>query len=386
MNTAARAESGLRGQQVSITGRLASMSRKEAMRRLELAGATYAIEPGEATNLLVVGNGGPPLGEDGLLTQSLCDARALQDAGAPLCIVQEEELLELLGLQDPREDLGRLYTTEQLSRILDVAPRQIRAWVRHGLIEPVQVVRRLSFFDFRQVATARALSRLTRSGVTPAVIRKSLEQLGLWLGRGAQSLAQLETLESSRLLVVRTEEGLAEPTGQLRLGFDDDDEPGEAPAGSRLRATPDWFELGAEAEEDERLEDAAVAYERAIERGGTAPEICFNLGNTYYSLERAADAVQSLLTAVELDPEYVEAWNNLGNIMAELGELDEAFACFRHALELEPTYADAHYNLAEILAEQGDYDEAREHWRAYLCNDPFSSWAEEVRERLRRTE
>jgi tetratricopeptide (TPR) repeat protein len=384
MNTASKAESGLQGLEVSITGRLASMSRAEAMRRLEQAGARYASAPGESTDVLVVGNGGPPLGADGLLTQSLRDARALQEAGADLRILQEDELLERLGLQDPRADLGRLYTTEQLSRILDVSPRRIRAWVRHGLIEPVQVVRRLAFFDFRSVATARALSRLTRSGVTPKVIRKSLEQLGAWLGRGAQSLAQLETLESSRLLVVRTDEGLAEPSGQLRLGFEDVD---DAPAqGAQLRVTTDWFERGAEAEEDERLDDAAAAYERAIERGGPAPEICFNLGNTYYSLERPADAVRSLLKAVELDPEYVEAWNNLGNIMAELGELDEAFACFRHALELEPTYADAHYNLAEILADQGDYAEAREHWRAYLAGDPFSSWAEEVRERLRRTE
>jgi len=385
MNTAAKAEGGLRGLEVSITGRLASMSRREAMRRLELAGARYASGPGEKTDVLVVGSGGPPLGEDGLLTRSLCDARTLQrtgGAGRRLRIVQEEELLELLGLQDPREDLGRLYTTEQLSRILDVPARRIRAWVRHGLIQPVQVVRRLSFFDFRQVATARALSRLTRSGVTPKVIRKSLEQLGAWLGRGAQSLTQLETLESSRLLVVRTDEGLVEPSGQLRLGFEDL----EQEAAPTLRATPDWFERGAEAEEDERLDDAALAYERALELGGPSPEICFNLGNTYYSLERPADAVQMLLKAVELDPEYVEAWNNLGNIMAELGEPSEAGACFRHALELEPTYADAHYNLAELLADQDDYQEAREHWRAYLAGDPFSSWAEEVRERLRRTE
>jgi tetratricopeptide (TPR) repeat protein len=350
---------------------------------------------------LVVGHGGPPLGEDGRLTSSLREARALQELGSGLRIVAEAELLERLGLEERSEELGRLYTTEQLSRILDVPARTIRAWVRHGLIEPARVVRRLCLFEFRQVASARALSRLTRAGVTPARIRESLERLGLWLGQGERALSQLETLESSRLLVVRTPEGLAEPDGQLRLDFGEQgpEAPGAPgapgagaagePAGRWSRRAsalaPDPFELGAEAEEDGRLEDAAEAYERGLQAGAKRPELYFNLGNVYYSLDRKADAAKALLSAVELDGEYVEAWNNLGNIMADVGEVEEAEGCFLRALELEPGYADAHYNLAEVLADRDDYRGARQHWTAYLAADPFSSTAEVVRERLRRT-
>ena len=361
------------------------MSRDEVARRIREAGGRYVGSTTAHTDLLVVGHGGPPLGEDGRLTRSLREARALQELGGELRIVSEAELLELLGLGERSEELGRLYTTEQLSRILDVPARTLRAWVRHGLIEPAQVVRRLCFFEFRQVASARALSRLTRAGVTPARIRDSLQRLGLWLGQGERALSQLETLESSRLLVVRTSEGLAEPDGQLRLDFEDAEGPeAHGPAQAPVLERDD-FELGAVAEEDGRLEDAALAYERALAVDEARPELRFNLGNVYYSLERKADAVKELLRAVELDAEYVEAWNNLGNIMADVGEVEEALACFRRALELEPDYADAHYNAAEVLADRGDYGAAREHWTAYLAADPFSSTADVVRERLRRT-
>jgi tetratricopeptide (TPR) repeat protein len=283
-------------------------------------------------------------------------------------------------------DLGHLYTAEQFARIQGVPPRRVRAWVRHGLIRPARVVRRLLLFEFRQLATARALARLGAAGVRPAEIRASLERLGTWLAEGEEALSQLEALESGRLLVVRTPEGLAEPDGQLRLDFEAREQParGSAPPRAPVLA-PDWFEAGAESEEAGRFEDAVEAYVRAAEAHPARPEVRFNLANALYTLERKADAVQALLAAVELDPEYVEAWNNLGNIMADVGEIDEALACFARALELEPGYADAHYNLAEVLANEGDYAPAREHWRAYLAADPTSPTADAVRERLART-
>jgi tetratricopeptide (TPR) repeat protein len=314
--------------------------------------------------------------------------------------------------------------------------------VRHGLLRPARVVRRLLLFEFRQLATARVLARLGAAGVRPREIRESLERLGAWLPDregGEAALAQLEAL--GRQLVVRTSEGLAEPDGQLRLGFEEAHGPGHpsgagggaaalgpgrewgtstAPArehpasaprhpwrGSAGRAAlapaleqsgasagrappapalaPDWFELGAEAEEAGRFEEAVEAYARAVRADPDRPEVRFNLANALYALERKADAVQALLAAVELDSEYVEAWNNLGNIMADVGEVDEACACFARALELEPCYADAHYNLAEVLANEGRYGPAREHWRAYLASDPMSPTADAVRERLART-
>lgn len=373
--------------EVAITGRLASMTRAEACSRIVEAGGTYVPSPSRTTAWLIVGQGGPPLGEDGRLTHSLREARDLEAAGTGIQILPEQDFVARLGLEQRREDLQRLFTTEQLSRILGVPAARLRSWVRHELIRPVRVVRRLCFFDFPQVACAKALSQLTQTGVTPQRIRRSLEQLGAWLPEAARSLAQLEAIEQGGPLLVRTAEGqLAEPTGQLRLEFGEaepdvaDAQPIALP--SIDRDAEAWFEVGIDAEEAERLGDAVQAYERALARGKQDSEVYFNLGNALYGLDRKREAAQRFTQAVEDKPDYVEAWNNLGNVLSELGHGVEAVHAYRAALSIEPDYADAYYNLAETLASQGELAEARRQWLAYLERDPNSSWAREVRTRL----
>jgi tetratricopeptide (TPR) repeat protein len=353
----------LTGLELAITGRLASMRRDEALERIAAAGATYVASPSSTTHLLVVGQGGP-----------------------------EEVFLSRLGLEERLGELDRLFTTAQLARMLDVPQSELRAWVRHQLIRPVKEVRRLAFFDFRQVAGAKALARLAASGVSPGRIRRSLAQLeGWWPSTGA-SLAQLEVIEAEDArggsLFVRTNEGsLAETSGQLRLDFD---APGEldAEADPALDAPGRdelWFRRGIQLEEEDRPEEAVVAYAKALEAGDPSAELAFNLGNLLYALERPADAAPCLALATEIDEDYVEAWNNLGNALAATGDQQAAVDAFERALAIEPDYPDAHFNLAETLATLGRTGDARNHWRAYLELDPHSEWALEVRARLRRT-
>ncbi len=259
-------------------------------------------------------------------------------------------------------------------------PGRIRSWIRHELIRPAKVVRRLPYFDFRQVATAKVLSQLTRDGVTPARIRRSLEQVRAWVAEPEQALAQLETLEHGRALVFRTDQGhLAEPSGQLRLDFEQEPAGGQRDAERSARG---WFQRGIVAEELGRLEEAVRSYEHALELEAGDPEVLFNLGNALYSLERKAEAAQRFVEATRADPEFIEAWNNLGNALGEIDLPSEALAAYRRALSIEPDYADAHFNLAETLAALGARQAAERHWRAYLAQDPCSSWAEVVRERL----
>ncbi len=377
----------LDGIELAVTGRLASMRRDEAIARIEAAGGTYAAAPSETTRWLVIGQGGPPLGDDGLPTKHLREARRLRDAGAPLEIIDEAGFLARIGLDERKGDLERLYTTAQLARILDVSPRELRSWVRSELVRPVRVVRRLAFFDFAQVAGAKALSRLRASGVKPQRIRKSLLELEGWCTTTSASLAQLETLEQERTLFVRTSEGsLAETSGQLRLDFDADVDADASLDAERTGNAELWFRRGLHLEEQDRPEEATLAYARALEFGSPRAELAFNLGNLMYGLERHDEAAQCFALATEIDAEYVEAWNNLGNALSALERGDEALDAFEQALAFEPDYPDAHYNLAETLAALGRTAEAREHWHAYLELDPHSTSADEVRARLRRTE
>ncbi len=381
---------------VAITGKLASMRRDEAIAAIRSAGGRYVPMPSVETTLVVVGAGGPPLGIDGRLTESLRRAGELERAGARLRVVGEEEWLALLDRGDTRVELHRLYTSEQLARILDVSVAEVRKWVRHRLIVPVRAVGRLAFFDFRQVASARALIELLGAGVPPARVRKSLEQLDDRFDGAALGLAQLEALESGAGVLVRLDDGrAAEPTGQLLLDFDPDprcdprSEPGGAPRrlsdardALRFSAEATWFECGVRAEEEGCFEEAAYAYERAVAEDGPSAEAWFNLGNVRFVQNQQDRAARAFARALELEPDYVEAWNNFANVQSELGCFDEALAAYQRAIAIAPDYADAYYNCAETLLALGDEAGARRHWQAYLKRDPSSPWAAEVLKKL----
>lgn len=375
-----RTDSSLRDREIAITGRMASMSRDDAIRAIRRAGGEYTPTPKETTALLVIGSDGPPLDNEGRPTQSLLRARELQSRGRSLEIIDEDAFITRLGL--PIGD--RLYTIAQLSRILDTPVAEIRSWMRHKLIQPVRVVKRLCYFDFRQVSSAKRLQQLARSGITLRRIHKSLEQLSDWLSDSPPSVAQLQVLARGGPLLVRLEDGrLAETNGQLQLDF----EGGPASASTtemkpRRPSAEEWFLMGISAEENGNPDGAIEAYQRALSLGEPQPEVCFNLGNTFYSLGRIVEAAASFARATEIDPEYVEAWNNLGNTLAEIGKPDEAVPAYRRALSIEPGYADAHYNLGDTLATLDDLSGARRHWQAYLTQDPNSPWATRIRDRL----
>lgn len=351
----------LAGVELAFTGRLVSMSRAEAIERLARAGARCVRTPGESTDLLVVGQGRGPLREDGGLPANLARFRELKDRGAPIGLLEETDLLKLLGDDEDLRDLTRLYTTAQVCRIVDAPTAEVRAWLRHGLIQPARVAKRLAWFEFKDIVYARSLSRLTAGGIPAARIRRSLGEIAGWLPDARLMIGRVEAWD--RDLRVRLGDGRwAEPSGQLLLDFDEAPEhgPADLSRGSGGPEAAPWLSAGLAAEERGDLEGAAEAYRRAA--GSTAePETCFNLGNVLYDLGREVEAAERYLQAIEADRDFAEAWNNLGNAMAALGKLADAVHAYETALALEPAYADAHCNLASALERLGRSEEAREH-------------------------
>lgn len=396
-STAQAATSPLHGKEVCLTGRLWTMDHRTARRRLREHGARCTTLPGIGTDYVIVGEAGPPLGADGSPTRALLLAEQHRRAGHRLQLLRETEFLTLLGLQQNREDLERLYTVEQLARILSTPTATVRQWVRLGLIRPAKETGRLALFSFPQVSAARDLCRLAEAGLSPQRLKSSLERIRAWLPDGDVALGQLEVLSHNSVGVRLDDGSVAEPSGQLRLQFDG---PQDGPAIPRLAPAPaasaapdrppaaptplrrDWFADGVAAEEAGDLTAAIHAYRQSLLSGGPQPETSFNLGNCYYATERLEDAVEMYTRAVNIEPEYCEAWNNLGNTLSDLERIDDALDAYRRAIHASPDYADAHYNLAETLAWLGDVASARAHWAAYLEQDPHSAWARRVRQRL----
>ncbi len=377
--------SWLHGKRVALAGRLASMTRAEAARLIAAHGGIFSRTVTRAPSIVIVGRDGWPLAKDGRPTRKLRKALALAKQGFDVRILAEEELLAKLHC--PSGPLQRHSTLRELGHLLQVSTERLSAWLRAGLIEPVATVDGIRYFDFCQVAGAKSLCDLVRSGITTARLRQSLHQLRAWLGNIEHPLAQLTTLEHGRKLVVRLDNGqLAEPSGQLLFDFSShpaDLFPASVPWAGEVHTAGQWSSLGERAEQSGNWSEAAHAYRQALLVGGPTAPAVFSLANALYSLGQYARSGERYRQVVELDPDFWEAWNNLGTVLSYDGQNEEAILAYQCALRLNPQYADAHYNLADTLEDLGRIDEAREHWLTYLEIEPRGAWAERARQRLR---
>lgn len=359
----------LKGKQVAITGKLAAMTRREAIALIAACGGEFVPAVSPATNVLLVGQGCWPLRKDGRIPRRLQKARQLQ-----IAIVNEDELLAQLGRSD---GVHRLYTLAQLLDLVNVPRPRVRAWVHAGLIEPAETIKGIDYFDFRQVVTAKTLCELTEGGVSVVRIQRSLEQLKTWLPSVDEPLQQLALLDRNGQLLVRLEKGLMEPSGQMYLDFEE----GPAVLAVEPVSAAEWFEQGCQHEADGFLDEAARAYREALLAGGPAVDICFNLANVLLALGKKREASERYRQVVELDTTHAAAWNNLGVALSDLKQGEEAERAYRRALQLR--HGDAHYNLADLLDGQGRTAEACAQWQAFLRHEPHGRWSAYARRRLR---
>src|SRR5262245_37760840 len=124
------------------------------------------------------------------------------------------------------------YTAAMLAELVGVHVFRVRSWQRRGWIVPAEVTHRLAYFDFPELTVARQLADLHRAGAKPALIAQKLAEIQRRFPDVARPLAELTLVVDGRSLLIRRENGLIEPGGQLRLDFDaaDPDENGGQPA------------------------------------------------------------------------------------------------------------------------------------------------------------
>ncbi len=396
----------LEGKRVALVGKLASMARREAAQLLRSHGATVVDPPDPSVQLAVVGEEALPLPDaPGLDAWLDAPTRAAVDSGT-LEVLSETELWQRLGLVDREQDIQRLYTPAMLAELLGVPVAVVRRWHRRGLIHPVREVRRLPYFDFQEVATARRLAELLAAGASPAAIERKLAELSRYLPHVQRPLAQLSIIVQGKDILLREGDGLIEPGGQLRFDFDaapTAELDAEAAPDSGARGKPAVVSLtlpsraeeaegplsanqmasaAAELEEAGQLEAAAEMYRALMAADGPRPEPCFLLAELLYRTGDLGGARERYYMAIELDEDYVEARANLGCVLAEQGHRELAVAAFAGALRYHPDYADAHYHLARTLDELDRRADAEAHWRAFLDHAPDSPWADHAQARL----
>ena len=395
----------LLGERVVFTGTLASMTHREAFERVTRDGGDTTQNVSRQTTMLVLGEEGWPLEEDGQPSQKLLQVLQMQQSGHSCRILQEAEWLHLVGLDERRSEVRGEHTPAMLSRLLKVPVNRIRRWERMGLLQASRNVGRLPLFDYREVTGARRIAELLDSGIHENRLLSAVRILRSVLPDGAASVSEIPVVSQNAKLLYRDGRGLLDPETRQRC-FDFGPPAGEtsdvpedgSSAGSHAEilqladaavsedeaATPEsewtaaeWFHQGCRLLEDNRPDSAVEAFRLVLmDRPGDA-DANFHLAESLYRQGDRHAARERFYAAVEADHEFLEAWTQLGCVNAELDESQSALDAFDVALRIHPDFADAHWHKADLLWRLGRKSESIPHW-----DDALGPWAETAQQRL----
>jgi tetratricopeptide (TPR) repeat protein len=275
---------------------------------------------------------------------------------------------------DPRagEDVDR-YSVREVSELLDLSPRQVRAFVADGVLEPTRGARGRYLFSFRDLVVLRAIADLMSEGVPVARIRSAVASLGRQLPPEVD-LAQARLDARGGRVAVHLDSGSWEPdSGQtiLDLDLDLDGMADLADAAVEARSQPiegesavSWY-VAADTIEATDPAGAEDAYRTAIELDPGLAEAHLNLGRLLHAGGAIREALDHYRTALGIHPDDATTLYNIGVASQDLGHDDEAIAAYERAIELAPRFADARYNLATLYERSGDEALAVQHLREY---------------------
>ena len=336
------------------------MKRADAFALVRKAGGNPRQGVTRKTDVLVVGEFGWPLLDDGRPSNSLAQARTYR-----VPVASERQFLQWLGRNAPEEQ-ARCYTGDQIASLSRLPKEVVDQLSLFGLIEPCA-----GLYGFRDLAAARQIAGLLGAGVTLSAITRSLHEIRKWLPDARLSSLRLFPESSDRILVEQMR-GRAEKTGQFVL---DVAEPARAADAIFAQAQ------AAEAEGDTGL--AERLYRRVTNMDPADPTAPFNLGNILRASGRNLEAETAYRAAVRADPDFASAWYNLADVLDDQRRTQDAVDCLKRALAADPKYADAMFNLGLFLQRLEKHVEAASWWRRYLELDATSPWAARARRALK---
>jgi hypothetical protein len=164
---------------VAFTGRLASMSRVEAFDIVRMHGGTPSPTVTRRTQILIVGELGWPLLDDGRPSNKLSRATEYR-----IPIVSERRFLEWVGKSICESD-QKTYSAEQLATLSKMSSGMIQELAQLGLLDE-----RDGRFGFRDLASSRQIAKLLNDGVRLSEIIRAVSEIRNgcpmpdWLGFG----------------------------------------------------------------------------------------------------------------------------------------------------------------------------------------------------------
>lgn len=114
------------------------------------------------------------------------------------------------------------------------------------------------------------------------------------------------------------------------------------------------FNIGTLLMDQNRLEEAKVAFERTILIRPDWPDPYYNLGKTLQKMGHPDQAARKYELALRINPGIAEIHNDLANLLTQADRLEEAIGHYREAMRLDPKYARAPYNLGILYLGIGE--------------------------------
>ncbi|MGH8809372.1 MAG: tetratricopeptide repeat protein, partial [Noviherbaspirillum sp.] len=114
------------------------------------------------------------------------------------------------------------------------------------------------------------------------------------------------------------------------------------------------YQIGRYFQGQNRLDQAAQAYQKALEADIRHVDAHSALGTVYASQGRFDDAIREFEAALKLVPELASLYNNLGYANFLQGKYAEAIEAFEKAIKLEPNNVRAFNNLGAAYARAGE--------------------------------
>jgi tetratricopeptide (TPR) repeat protein len=345
---------------VAFTGRLACMSRAEAFEIVRKRGGTPSPGVTKRTKLLIVGELGWPLLDDGRPSNKLSRATAL---GIP--VASERRFLEWVGKSSLDND-QKTYSADQLAALSKMSRGMIQELAHLSLLDE-----RDGRFGFRDLASARQIAKLLKDGVRLSEIIRAVSEIRKWLPDIGLAAVRLHAGPCSDVQVEQPG-GRTDKYGQFVLAVEG------------ARDDPDdLFDRALVAEQVGDIAEAERLYRLAMKSDPTDASAPFNLGNMLRAAARTVEAEAALRAATRANPAFAEAWYNLADLLDDQGRSETAVECLRKALVVAPDYIDAMFNLALLLQRKGSCAEAADYWRQYLVSDRASEWAVRARRSLK---
>jgi protein O-mannosyl-transferase len=123
------------------------------------------------------------------------------------------------------------------------------------------------------------------------------------------------------------------------------------------------------------LDEALVAFGKALELNPAYGKTWNNLGLVYEGMRRFPEALEAYEKGLELRGDLAGTHVNLGRLNFQLGRVDEGEAYLKRALEIDPLSIPARVNLGLIRQRQERYGEAVEEYQKALQADPYNAEA-----------